>query len=319
MISVIVPVYNCEKYISTSIQSLIAQTIFNELEIIFIDDGSQDKSAEIIQGYIDKYSNMKIIRQSNKGVSVARNRGIEAASGEYIAFFDADDIAQNTLYERMLDIMVSNAADMSCVNYSMCFADGVTKVHKKQEKKKLYNDEILISFFSSNVLCNNVIDKLFDSSIVKQISFPEGYAIGEDMYFVFQYLLRCEKVIADTTECLYYYYIRDNSAMKSKFSAKYFEPVELSKKMMDIISNDRMLYVYAESNWIHEMCKAMALYYQSGNKEYKEIIVEYRRNIQDYSLVKAFKYLSIKHFVALLMMRYFPRMYIVVYKYLHIG
>ncbi|MDK2808980.1 MAG: hypothetical protein PWP24_1717, partial [Clostridiales bacterium] len=94
MISVIVPVYNCEAYLDESIQSLLQQTYFEQLEVIFIDDGSKDNSAKIICKYTEKYSNMRLIRQSNGGVSAARNRGIEAASREYIAFFDADDIAE---------------------------------------------------------------------------------------------------------------------------------------------------------------------------------------------------------------------------------
>ena len=101
MISVVVPIYNCASYLDRGIHSLINQTIFNELEIIFINDGSDDNSELILQTYIDKYSNMKLICQKNKGVSAARNRGIEEARGEYIAFFDADDIA-----EEMLDIII---------------------------------------------------------------------------------------------------------------------------------------------------------------------------------------------------------------------
>ena len=94
MISVIVPVYNCEAYLDESIQSLMQQTYFEHMEIIFIDDGSKDNSTKIISKYTEKHSNMRLIKQTNHGVSAARNRGIEAASGEYIAFFDADDIAE---------------------------------------------------------------------------------------------------------------------------------------------------------------------------------------------------------------------------------
>ena len=134
MISVIVPVYNCEAYLDESIQSLIRQTYFEHLEIIFIDDGSKDNSAKIINKYTEKYSNMRLVRQTNSGVSAARNRGIEVVSGEYIAFFDADDIAERRLYEKLFELIEDNDADMSCVNYSMCFDDGTIKVHKPQIK-----------------------------------------------------------------------------------------------------------------------------------------------------------------------------------------
>ena len=113
MISVIVPVYNCEKYLDKSIQSLINQTIFDDLEIIFVDDGSYDRSSDIIKLYIEKYPNLTLICQKNKGVSAARNRGIGEAHGDYVTFFDADDLAESTLYERLLFLITENCADLS--------------------------------------------------------------------------------------------------------------------------------------------------------------------------------------------------------------
>ena len=319
MISVIVPVYNCEAYLDESIQSLIRQTYFEYLEIIFIDDGSKDNSAKIISGYTEKYSNMRLIRQTNGCVSAARNRGIEVASGEYIAFFDADDIAERQLYEKLFKLIEDNDADMSCVNYAMCFDDGTIKVHKLKIKGILSGKEVIKSYLRSNVLCNNTIDKLFRSSIVKEIMFPTGYAIGEDMFFLFQYLLKIQKVAVDTTESLYRYCIRSNSAMKSAFSVKYFEPVTLSKKMFDMVSFDKELSYYAEAKWIHEICKALALYYQSDSSEYTETVSEYRNSLKSYPFRHAVKYLDTKHFIALMLMRFSPRLYIRIYQALHIG
>lgn len=319
MISVIVPVYNCESYLRRSIQSLVAQTIFDQLEIVFVDDGSTDNSSCVVREYVDKYSNIKLIRQRNMGVSAARNRGIKEAAGDYIAFFDGDDLAEDKLYEKLLQLMETNQADLGCVNYSMCFSDGVTKIHKTQGKRTIYGDEIIKSFFSENDLGINIVDKLFKAEIARNICFPEGIAIGEDMFFLFQYLQQAKSVAIDTTVSLYLYQIRTNSAMKSKFSPKYFEPVVLSKKMMDMLSSDQALYPYAEANWIHEICKAMSLYYQSQITEYSEIIKEYKNNVTAYPVRKAFQYMSKKHFIALLLMRISPKMYVTVYKMLHMG
>lgn len=319
MISVIVPVYNCEAYLDESIHSLINQTSFNQIEIIFVDDGSKDNSAKIIKNYTAKYTNMKLIEQTNKGVSAARNRGIESATGEYIAFFDADDIAEKTLYEKLLGLMESYNADMSCVNFSMRFDDETIKVHKKKRKQLFSSEEAVKSFLHSNVLCNNTFDKLFRLSIVKEIMFPAGYAIGEDMFFIFQYLLKAKKVAIDTTESLYLYCIHSNSAMKSKFSAKYFEPVDLSKKMMNMVPLNEEVFFYAEANWIHEICKALALYYQSKSNEYNESVSEYKKNLKSYPIGRAIRYLDAKHLTALLIMRISPELYIKLYKMLHIG
>ena len=319
MISVIVPVYNCAAYLDKGIHSLINQTIFKDLEIIFVNDGSSDGSADIIQSYIEKYSNMRLINQENRGVSAARNRGIDDANGEYIAFFDADDMADATLYEKLFSVMHNTGADLSCVNYTKRFPDGVMKVQKDKVCKTFCDEEIFKSFFLSNVLCNNTFDKLFNLSIIGEIRFPESYAIGEDMYFVFMYLLQAKRIAVDTIECLYQYYIRDNSAMKSKFSEKYFDSVNLAKEMMSYVPNNSYGYLLTEANWIHEICKTLALYYQNKNEQQYQQIDEYKKCIKKYSLIKAYKYLSSKHFLALLIMRLSPKLYVKIYESLHIG
>ena len=97
-ISIIIPVYNVEDYLEDSIKSIISQTIFENLEIILVDDGSIDKSYEIGKKFSEKYKNIKIIKQENKGVSAARNTGLDVASGQYIAFFDSDDQVKPDMY-----------------------------------------------------------------------------------------------------------------------------------------------------------------------------------------------------------------------------
>lgn len=319
MISVVVPVYNCATYLNDGIHSLLNQTIFSDLEIIFVDDGSSDGSADIIELYTEKYSNMKLIHQENKGVSSARNRGIEEANGEYIAFFDADDIAEETLYEELLAGIRENDADLSCVNYKKCFSDGVIKDQKERVNTTYCDEKVIEAFFLSNALCNNTIDKLFNLSIVGDLRFPEDYVIGEDMYFVFMYLLKTKRAAVNTTKSLYQYCIHNDSAMKSKFSEKYFDSVDLARKMMDSLSKDSYVYSLAEANWIHEMCKTVALYYQNKSEQYHYQIDRYRNIIKKYSLGKAYKYLSYKHFMAQLIMRFSPELYVVIYKRLHIG
>lgn len=319
MISVIVPIYNCEAYLKEGLQSLVHQTIFDKLDIICVNDGSTDASAEIVRGYVRQYSNIRLIEQTNQGVSAARNRGMREATGQYIAFFDADDLAQETLYEELLRQLVDHDADMGCVNYSMRFEDGVTKVHKPAEQAVLDRDEALQSFLSSGVIGINIFDKLFKASIAKGIEFPEGYAVGEDMDYVFRYLIQSNRVAIDTSKSLYSYHVRSGSAMKSSFSKKYFDPVVLSKRMMEALPQDSSLRPYAEANWIHECCKALALYYQSGSKDFRQEISECREHISTYSITKARRYLSKKHFISLVLMRLSPRLYLYIYKMLRIG
>ena len=310
LISVIIPVFNCEQYLNQSIRSLLNQTIFDKIEFIFVDDGSRDRSYEILRTYKDKYDNFVLLHQENKGVSAARNKGIDFATGNYITFFDADDIAESTLYEELISLLYKNNADLSCVNYVKCFSDGVRKVQKEKVNEIYCDSEVLKSFFLSNVLCNNTIDKLFNLSIVGNLRFPEGYTIGEDMYFVFMYLLKCKKIAVNTTKTLYQYNIRNNSAMKSEFSEKYFDSVDLAKKMMNCVPIDSDDYLLAEANWIHEMCKTMGLYYKRKTEKNYQKIDEYKKYTKEYSLTKAYKYLNKKHFIALILMRLNPNIYI---------
>ena len=319
MISVIVPVYNCENYLVDSIESLIAQSIFNQLEIIFIDDGSTDNSFSIISNYVKRFENMKCYMQSNKGVSSARNLGIIKSSGEYIAFFDADDLAINNLYEKLLFLIEKDNADLSCVNYSMLFQDGITKVHKSKRQVTLNNEESLLSFFNDDLICTNPVDKLFRAEIAKKISFPEGFSIGEDMYFVFKYLQLSRKIVIDTTESLYQYCIRENSAMQSKFGKKNFHSIELANKIKEELINIPSIFKYAEANYFHEICKMLSCFYKNINTEYLSEEKKYRQILSTYSILNAYKYFRLKHFLGYILMRISPKMYSIIYRILHIG
>jgi Glycosyltransferases involved in cell wall biogenesis len=321
MISVIVPVYNCEKYLHDGINSLIKQTIFNNLEIIFIDDGSTDNSLEIISTYIKKYNNMKCFHQSNMGVSAARNVGIKMAQGKYIAFFDADDVAKPTLYEKLFSLCEKNEADISIVDYSMVFKDGVIIKHRNPVTKEWTNkNDLLKSFMKENIICTNPVDKLFSAELARKISFPEGYAIGEDMYYVFQALCCSKKVVIDSSESLYLYFLRDASSMKTQFNNKHIDAVRLSKKIIEALSTNKVVLPYAEANYIHEICKMLALLFRSGNvDEYKEKISFYTNEIRNYSFFKSLKYMSTKHMLALTLMKLSPNLYLFLYTILRIG
>lgn len=319
MISVIIPVYNCEKYLVSSIESLVNQSIFNQLELIFVDDGSTDNSSGVIKKYIAKYSNIKLISQCNKGVSVARNFGIKHATQKYIAFFDSDDIAEYNLYEKLLFLIEDENADMSCVNFTKVFSDGKSVVQKKIISKNLYDKDIHKSFFSENIIGINSFDKLYKTEIVKKILFPIDYSIGEDMFFVFEYLSCCTKIAIDNTFSLYRYQINENSAMNSEFGIQYFDPILLSEKIKNNFEEDSELYAYAEANFIHEVCKTLALYYMKQGTNYDTEISNYRNLLKKYPISKAYRYFSEKHFISYLLMKFTPKIYVFLYRLLRVG
>lgn len=320
-ISVVVPVYNCEKYLRQSINSLIQQTIFESIQFIFIDDGSSDNSVKIIEEYTYLYKNMYLFSQENKGVSSARNYGISKATGRYISFFDADDIALPSLYEKLYKLISENDADISIVDYSMVFENGEKKKHRIS-LNKVWSESAsaLKDFFSSNLICTNPVDKMFDSHSLKGIFFPEGYSIGEDMFYVYNAIKKSKKIVLDSNESLYEYILHSDSAMKQKFSKKHFDSVKLSEEIMDDCKNDIELYNFAYANYIHEICKMIGLMYNSKvQRVYSNESKYYINILRKYRLRYAKRYLSKKHCMALMIMKISPKLYCVLYKILKVG
>lgn len=319
-LSVIVPVYNCKKYLDNSLISLINQTIFDKLEIILVDDGSTDGGWNVLEQYAKEYKNIYAYHQENRGVSSARNAGLYRCRGDFVAFFDADDYAEPELYETMLKLIKEENADISIVNYCKFFSDGKI-IRQKKEEKKIWNnrEELVIDFFKENRICTNPVDKLFRANIAKNIKFPEGFSIGEDMYFVYQALCCAEKVVLDTRNSLYRYYIREGSAMKSRFSEKMLDPMILMKKIMSEYDQNSDSYVYAEAKYYNEVCKALSLLTRDDPQEYYSTRCDLRNELKKYHLRKAYKYMSRKHFMAVVIMRLSPFIYNKIYDFLRIG
>lgn len=321
MISVIVPVYNSEKYLRRSIDSLLAQTSIADLELLFIDDGSTDNSMKILGEYSERYKSVRVFHQENKGVSSARNYGLREAKGDYIAFFDADDQADPRLYEKLLKLIKKYKADISVVDYSMCFADGTQKKHRKTVFRLLKDRySVLNCFFKTNEIGINVFDKLFKRSIICDLSFPEGYAIGEDMYFMYGALKEADRVAINSRESLYKYMINDESAMTSRFRDSNLDAVRLAKKIAKDKALPAGLYGYAKANYIHEICKMLRIKYRDEGKNVSDKEVRsYIKDMKRYSLIKAMHYMSRKHFAALLLMKTSPALYDKVYNMLKLG
>ena len=112
-VSVVIPVYNPGKYFVPCLESVISQTIFDDMEIILIDDGSKDGSSDVCDDYAKKYPNISVFHQENSGVSVARNNGIEKAVGEFVGFVDADDFIEPQMYEKLYSTAKDTGADIA--------------------------------------------------------------------------------------------------------------------------------------------------------------------------------------------------------------
>lgn len=201
-VSVIIPVYNVEDYLRETIDSIINQTM-KDFEVIFIDDGSTDSSVNIIKEYIEKNENMKLICQENMGPSVARNKGIELAEGEYIAFMDSDDKLPKDSLELRYNLAKENEAEVIiCGTYKFDEEKKwpMIKHFLEEGEKDIIKDEDLLWTLGP---CN----KLFKSSFIKENKFPEDIKYAEDQVLVLESYLKAKKIIA-TQKVGYYYRIR---------------------------------------------------------------------------------------------------------------
>lgn len=210
MISVIIPVYNVEKYLRHCLESMVAQT-YRELEIILVDDGSTDSSGLICDEYARQYDNITACHKDNGGLSDARNYGLARSSGEYVAFLDSDDWAEPEMYERLHGAMVTHDADIAVCNHYV-HQDGKKSVNKHFDKREplvLSSDEALESVLSNVYFSYMVNTKLYKRRIALETPFVKGL-LFEDIVFTPSTLLKAKSVVY-LPEPLFNYRIRKNS------------------------------------------------------------------------------------------------------------
>lgn len=219
-LTVVTPVYNVEKYLSKCIESILNQTLPVD-EIILVDDGSKDRSGEIADEYAAKYNNIKVIHQENGGLSAARNTGIDAATKEYIAFVDSDDYIDSVMYERLMNQLQQDGADISIggvwyeqengAKYSP-YASDITKIWNKTES--------LIELNSYQYFNMSFCDAIFKRSLFETEAYGEGklrFPVGklcEDFYLMHRIVARAECVTYTSTP-FYHYVQRGNSISRN--------------------------------------------------------------------------------------------------------
>lgn len=218
-VSVIVPVYNREKRLSTCIESLLAQT-YNNLEIILINDGSTDNSFEIIDNYFkENPKTIKAINQQNKGVAAARNRGLAAATGDYLMFVDSDDSLHRDCIQEVLNHAKQKDADITQFRMTYTYTDGTerletsafpceTLVEKKDFKKYVYVKMI------TGIKMNSICRTLYKRDVVENIKFREGMVTAEDLIFNMEAFTRAKKYLYLPGP--YYYYYQSNEGLTGR-------------------------------------------------------------------------------------------------------
>lgn len=234
-VSVIVPVYNVEKYIRNCLDSLINQTLL-DIEIVIVNDGSPDNSEDIIEHYLKKYSNkMKYVKKENGGLSSARNYGIPYATGEYVAFLDSDDYVELNMYETMYNKAVEGNYDMVECNFIWEYPK-----RKKVDIGEKYNGT-KEALEKARVVAWN---KLYKREILvnSNIIFPKGLRY-EDVEFFYKILPNLNK-IGFVEEAFVHYVQRDNSISNTQN--------ERTKEIFTVLDN--VLSFYKE-HWVWDTYK----------------------------------------------------------------
>ncbi len=222
-ISVIMPVYNAEKFLKDSIESVLNQT-FKDFEFIIVNDGSTDNSLNIIESYIDKDSRIKIINQENSGVSVARNVGIKNASGEYIAFIDSDDIWVNNKLELQMEEFIKDPELKICGARAKVINDENQEIGKFNYPPLSYFKIRLDSYYKNPFITSSLIIK---KEILKDNKlFRQKMKLCEDYEFITKYIHKNKSINID--KYLVYYRIHINSSSRVTISTK------IKMKMMAI-------------------------------------------------------------------------------------
>ncbi len=263
LISVIVPVYNVEKYLPQCIDSILNQTEKN-LEIILVDDGSLDNSGKICDEFSKKDDRIVVIHKKNNGLSSARNAGLEIAKGNYIGFVDSDDWLDKSMYEILLKLLKENNSDISCCDFFKTANSDGSIPHIDNEIINSYNNIESLNNFYNDLYTQTVVawNKLYKRELFKDISYPVG-KIHEDEGTTYKLYYKANK-ITYTNRPLYYYRITPNSITTSKFNKKRLDIIDVYDEKVKFIKNISNEEIYSKTlKWY--LFKLINCYFECSN------------------------------------------------------
>ena len=310
MLSVIIPVYNGEKWLNRCLDSLRRQTVFSDMEIVIVDDGSKDGSGAIIDRFAAENGNVQAIHIRNQGVSNARNVGIAASRGEYVTFIDVDDYVDEDCYERMLAAAKPDV-DIVCNGYIAEYSSN--SVERKSSQTREYKGaEAVKSFLLAEYISPNVWDKLFRREVLAGQKFKTDLTLGEDKCFVFDCICHARSVVV-CPFAGYHYVMNEESVVHTNYSEKKMRNVLHASAYIRETANREypQFSVVVESQYVDTQCRVYTEMYSSGmHKEFPEIYAGLKRDIRRFSLLKKLKTSSKKHTLALLAAKISPAFYL---------
>lgn len=255
LISVIVPVYNVERYLEKCIESICGQT-FSDLEIILVDDGATDRSCEICDEWAQKDSRIRVIHKPNGGLSDARNAGIEVASGKWFMFVDSDDTITPDTVERLYRAVTQQNCEMAVCNMVRIYDDGTTEpFYNPVNELTVWEGQQRFETLKQPSACN----KLFRADLFRDVRFPKG-KFYEDTFVYHILAHRASRIVLTGHDGYYYLSRRESILGHPRYTDRYFDFIEAVYTRMTYLLKHHVSY-YAE-----EACLSIYAAVSDGEK-----------------------------------------------------
>lgn len=272
-LSVIVPVYNVEKYLHRCVDSIINQT-YSNLEIILVDDGSPDNSGIICDEYAKKDARVKVMHQKNSGVSAARNAGLDVASGEYIAFVDSDDWINDNMYSALIYEIEANNVDMvKCGVYETDTVHGRNYTYKDNET---FNKEDCFEKYFEGFLWTIACNGIYKSELAQKVLFLENL-VWEDNYSSGMYLFYANKV--EAVKNVYYNYRINTDGISCKTGIK--RPLDKVLVVSKLIG-DLEAHNFSDCRLHKKLAVELYHFIRNSNEQYRVIKIE--KSVYDFMM-----------------------------------
>lgn len=307
-ISVIVPVYNVEKYIHQCIDSILGQT-FTDFELLLIDDGSPDNSGAICDEYAAKDSRVRVFHQENAGVSVARNKGIDEAVGEWISFVDSDDWIDSDFYEAYFCEMQNKNVDIVFAGFKICTDNNVENKYVTTSTSRISeNISVAIQSLIKSDMFGWICNKLFRKQIIvrNRLQFNKDIKLSEDQLFTLEYCQHISNIVL-LSGCGYNYRILPNSLIHqplnvhmimNKNNIQYDEMVKISKRFGD----ESFAKFASKYLRIHSLGLILSAYMQNVDSVHKQLMIDHYLKDQRFER----KFILHKYYVVELLIKLRP-------------
>ncbi|MBR2289251.1 MAG: glycosyltransferase family 2 protein [Clostridia bacterium] len=251
LVSIIVPVYNVEKYLARCVETIMAQT-YQNIEIILVDDGSKDNSGKMCDEFASQDSRIKVIHKENGGISDVRNQGMKVATGDYIGFVDSDDYIAEDMFETLVNLLEENDADISIVSFYEYYNGILLGVRKNEEKEIMSKTEAIKELLIDRKIQSYTWNKLFKRELFDGLQFPTGKNF-EDIATLLLIFERANKVVLWENP-KYYYLRRDDSIVGVRNTKTYTDYLEvIYDKYLYLKDKYPEIEIYNEHNYIINM------------------------------------------------------------------